>query len=230
VIVVSWCSFQDAFWPCVDPDGEPIDNTEVRCLHIGLACLALLAVGSTQANLPPTGWNDAAIKATIEQVAVIVHREYMDGDVAARAAEDLRRRLALSEYPATLTAEELATRLTRDLFAITNDKHIAVSLVPPTGPAGSTKPDSSRSREESVRRTNGGVQGVEVLAGNVGYLKLTSFWRIDEGRGPITAAMQLLRGADALILDMRSNTGGSPDTAALILSIFSTNQESSSFR
>jgi hypothetical protein len=182
----------------------------VRCLHIGLACLALLAVDSTQANLPPTGWNETAIKATIEQVAVIVQREYMDGDVAARAAEDLRRRLALSEYPATLTAEELATRLTRDLFAITNDKHIAVSLVPPAGPAGSTKPDPSRSHEESVRRTNGGVQGVEVLAGNAGYLNLTSFWRIEEGRGPITAAMQLLRGADALILDMRSNTGGHP--------------------
>lgn len=52
----------------------------------------------------------------------------------------------------------------------------------------------------------------------MGYLNLTSFWRVEEARGHITAAMQLLRNADALIIDMRSNAGGSPDTAALILS------------
>jgi C-terminal processing protease CtpA/Prc len=36
----------------------------------------------------------------------------------------------------------------------------------------------------------------------------------------IVATLQTLRHADALILDLRNNTGGSPDTAALLLSCF----------
>jgi C-terminal processing protease CtpA/Prc len=57
-----------------------------------------------------------------------------------------------------------------------------------------------------------------VLAGNVGYLNVTSFYRLEEARDVISAAMRLLRSADALILDMRGNSGGSPGTVALLAS------------
>lgn len=69
-----------------------------------------------------------------------------------------------------------------------------------------------------ARRTNFGVQRVEVLAGNVGYLNLTWFYRLEEAREVISSAMQLLESADALILDMRENSGGSPETVALLAS------------
>jgi C-terminal processing protease CtpA/Prc len=62
------------------------------------------------------------------------------------------------------------------------------------------------------------VQRVEVLAGNVGYLNLTAFFRIEEARDAIAAAMQTLRHADALILDLRDNGGGNPDTVTLLAS------------
>jgi C-terminal processing protease CtpA/Prc len=149
-------------------------------------------------------------------LADVVGREYMDAAVARRIADALRRRLDAGEYTTLTTPDALANRLTRDLLAESQDKHLAVTLVrepSPTAPS-STKPGT---RGEGVRRTNGGVQRAEILPGNVGYLNLTSFWRLEEAREPIGAAMDLLQRADALIIDMRANGGGSPETVAFLM-------------
>ena len=61
---------------------------------------------------------------------------------------------------------------------------------------------------------------MEVLPGNIGYLNLTALYRPDEAREAITAAFRLLQHSDAIILDLRNNGGGSPETAVLILSYF----------
>lgn len=45
-------------------------------------------------------------------------------------------------------------------------------------------------RQREVVRSNAGVQRVEVLAGNVGYLNLTTFWREEEARETIGHAMR----------------------------------------
>jgi len=77
---------------------------------------------------------------------------------------------------------------------------------------------SPQSREEAVRVSNAGVQRVEILAGNVDYLTITAFFHPDEAGDAIAAAIHMIRHAGALILDMRDNGGGSPDTMALIAS------------
>ncbi len=74
------------------------------------------------------------------------------------------------------------------------------------------------SREEVGRRCNYGIQRIEILPGNIGYLNVTAFYRLEEGKDAIAAAMQVLRGADALIIDVRNNGGGSPDTVVLLAS------------
>ena len=88
-----------------------------------------------------------------------------------------------------------------------------------TSKASAAEPPD-RSREARGRRENFGVQRVEILAGNVGYLNLTAYYRPDEVRDTLSAAMQTLQNADAIILDMRSNSGGSPETVALLVSYF----------
>jgi C-terminal processing protease CtpA/Prc len=73
-------------------------------------------------------------------------------------------------------------------------------------------------RELAVRRANAGVERVEVLPGNVGLLALTHFFRLSEARATLAAAMAVLAHADALVLDLRENGGGSPDTVAFLAS------------
>ncbi|MFN7731159.1 MAG: S41 family peptidase [Pirellula sp.] len=157
------------------------------------------------------------VHESVESVAAIVDREYFDAEIAAQVASSLRKRLAEGGYEEVKSLKSLADKLTQDLFEATQDKHLAVTMVE-DGSLRSTSEVPDVSREIHARRTNFGVQRVEILAGNVGYFKLTSFYRPDEARDAISAAMRMLRCADALIIDLRENSGGSPDTVALLAS------------
>jgi C-terminal processing protease CtpA/Prc len=67
---------------------------------------------------------------------------------------------------------------------------------------------------------NYGMKRAEVLDGNVGHLQITAFYRADEGTETLETAMKFVSHTDALILDLRNNGGGSPDTAIQLLSYF----------
>ena len=149
-----------------------------------------------------------------------MQREYFDPKVAARVEVSLRERLVQGRYDTAPTLESLANMLTRDLFDLTQDKHLNVAVVQEAQSTASSANTANLSREARGRRENFGVQRVEILAGNVGYLNLTAFYRPDEARDTLSAAMRTLQYADTIILDMRSNSGGSPETAALLISYF----------
>lgn len=156
----------------------------------------------------------ATIQMTVKEAAAVIAREYMDAAVGKRVADHLARRLTEGYYRPE-TAKRFAERLNRDLMTGSNDKHLGVAIIPQPTAVG---PRPTYSREEQVRRSNAGVQRVEILSGNVGYLNLTAFWRLEEARDAITQTMKLLSRADALIVDMRDNRGGSPETVALLSS------------
>jgi retinol-binding protein 3 len=187
--------------------------------HIVIFAFAVLLpwMALAQTAAAPTGKLDAAaVQNTVESVSAVIAREYFDPTVAQRITATLHTRLADGAYADARDAGTLAATLTADLLAESHDKHLAVGVVP-TGRTDTARPPAE-SRQEAVRRTNGGVQRVEILPGNVGYLNLTAFWRIGEAREAISTAMRLLAHADALIIDMRENGGGSPDTVALVIS------------
>ncbi len=164
--------------------------------------------------------DDQMIRATVEGVASIVQREYAIADVADRAAAALRIRLTEGQYRKAATPDALAQALTRDLYAATHDKHLAVTVAHPR-PSGQTAEQADNAaRARAVSRSNAGVRQVEILPGNVGYLDISNFFRPEEARDAIAGAMHLLSHADAVILDMRRNQGGSPGTIALLISYF----------
>lgn len=163
----------------------------------------------------------ALIRETVEVLRNTLGREYFDPSVAARVSEGLQKRLAEGRYQPGSRIEALAEALTGDLYAMTNDKHLRVSPAEeaPSGPAEAAPVDATP-REVAGRRINFGIQHIEVLPGNVGYLRFTAFYRPNEAREAIASAMALLRHTDALILDLRDNGGGSSGTLALLASYF----------
>jgi retinol-binding protein 3 len=185
-----------------------------RALLVAAGAVAALGAGPQQT---PSAVDAAFTRQTVETVAATIDREYFDPAVAARLAATLTSRLAQGRYDAQHTAEELAGALTRDLLSESGDKHLAVTVVrapdPSPAPAGADGDRALRGR-----RSNFGVQGLEILPGNVGYLNLTSFYRPAEAGDVFAAAARTLRSADALILDLRQNGGGSPDMVALVAS------------
>lgn len=65
-----------------------------------------------------------------------------------------------------------------------------------------------------------GVENVDHLNPNIGYLKLSGFPPPFLVSGKYAAAMDKLADTDGLIIDLHDNHGGGPDTVALLVSYF----------
>ncbi|MFF0414306.1 S41 family peptidase [Kitasatospora sp. NPDC004745] len=153
--------------------------------------------------------------AVVESIADLVGANYVFPDVARQLAALLRRRGAKGSYRAG-TAEELAEAVTADLRSVNGDLHLALkhhaAPVPPErGAAGLA--EMRREFDASLC----GVPRVELLDGGVAVLEIgPKMFPLDWAAQPLAAALSLVAPARALILDLRRNTGGDPDTVAFV--------------
>ncbi len=161
---------------------------------------------------PAQSLDAAAIGSAVRAVADVFEREYFDAALSKTVAEAIERRLEGGHYAAANVPAALAPRLTADFYELTKDKHIAVALATPRAAY------SGGGGERRNVPTTAGFRRTELIAGNIGVFDLAFFMRPVEHRDALAAAMQVLQPADALILDMRANGGGSPDTVALLIS------------
>jgi hypothetical protein len=144
---------------------------------------------------------------------------YVFPDQADRAATAVEARLQAGEYD-HLDEVTLTERLTRDLQEITGDRHLRVVLGGGPGPQRERVPEPKEPKDHEARRQamrrrgrmdNFGIRRVERLDGNVGYIDLRRMAMAVNAGPAITAAMELVAGTYALIIDMRRNGGGAPD-------------------
>ena len=152
----------------------------------------------------------------------LLRANYVFPEQAERAAAAIEARLAAGEYD-NLDEIALTELVTRDLQEATDDRHLALMLgqVPPPRARPEPEPGQPASREarrlamlQRFRLDNFGIRRVERLDGNVGYLDLRRM-PVPANAGPaIAAAMELVAGTYALIIDMRRNGGGSPEGVA----------------
>jgi Peptidase family S41/N-terminal domain of Peptidase_S41 in eukaryotic IRBP len=153
----------------------------------------------------------------------LLRANYVFPELAEQAATAVEARLAAGEYD-DLDEITLTERLTSHLREACEDKHLAVRLGggPPPGPRPEPGPEPGRRepRDHEARRLamrqkgrldNFGIRRVERLDGNVGYLDVRRV-AVPANAGPaIAAAMELVAGTYALIIDLRRNHGGAPE-------------------
>ncbi|MDY0813871.1 S41 family peptidase [Kitasatospora purpeofusca] len=153
--------------------------------------------------------------AVVESVADLVREKYVFPDVARELADLLRRRSAEDSYRAG-SAEELADAVTADLRSVNGDLHLALKhhTVPVPPEQGAAVLAAMRRKFDA---TLGGVPRVELLDGGVAVLEIAShMFPLDWAAGPLAAALSLVAPAEALVLDLRRNLGGDPDTVAFV--------------
>ena len=159
----------------------------------------------------PAAAGPEANAGAVREVAGVFAREYFDAALARTVAAELHRRAEAGRYREAASPAALAGQLNADFYELTRDKHIVVAERRPV-PTG-----SSGGGRRNVP-TTAGFRRTEILAGNVGLLDLAFFLRPVEHQDALAAAMRTLQPAEALILDMRDNGGGSPETVALLVS------------
>ena len=160
--------------------------------------------------------------AIVEDVTAALNRVYIFADVAAKMEEKVKGELASGAYDDLSALPAFCERLTEDLQSISHDLHLRVRYAPPPqAGAADQRPSPEELRERrlrAARRDNFCFRELELLAGNVGYLKLDCFMGADIGGATAIAAMNFLSGSDALIFDLRENGGGAPSMIQLISS------------
>lgn len=199
-------------------------TTSKRRLPAALAAWALCgAMGAppVQAQGTAPALTAAQRAELLQSLSAKLTANYVFPDVAAQINRALPARV--QAYGAAISAPEFAERLSKDLRELGHDKHFRVFHNPrfhEDGPdAVPSAADMERQRAQ-VTRLGYGIETVQRLPGNVAYLELRGFGPPDLVAAGYAAAMGLVDGSDALILDLRRNGGGSPGSVALWLSHF----------
>ncbi|MGA5763341.1 S41 family peptidase [Nonomuraea bangladeshensis] len=153
----------------------------------------------------------------INETARLLTEHYVFPETAEQLADLLRRRLAEGAYDAG-TAEELARLVTADLQSVNGDKHLRLKHH-----ADPVSPEQGAATLESIRRdfdtSLGGAPRVELLDGGVAVVELAPMlFPLEWAAEPLSAALTLASRAQALIVDLRDNRGGDPNTVAFVCS------------
>ena len=153
--------------------------------------------------------------ATIDAVLRLLKDKYAYPEIALQMEAAIRERQKRGEYDSIADGNRLAEKLTADLRAVFDDRHLRMSFSAKSIPAQSSRagaptPEEIAAARMRQRRENFGLQKVEILKGNVGLIKLNYFAPLDWAAEAYAAALNVVADTDALIIDVRDN-GGSMD-------------------
>jgi hypothetical protein len=175
--------------------------------YTSLLLVMLLTAGHAMAQ--STSLEKGEKEAVVEKVGDLLTGNYVYPDRAALAKTKITAALTAGDYNEIADPSAFAQRLTADLQSVTHDKHMRVSTASGERPPSGMPPPS-----------NAGFARVDRLKGNIGYIKLLNF----PPPGPFNLvadqALADLLSTDALIIDMRDNGGGNPDSVAYLCSFF----------
>ncbi len=152
----------------------------------------------------------------LESLADALSERYVFPDKGARMAEMLRASATSGKYDDCADTAALAQRVTDDLQQMCSDKHLRVRIAAPAaaGPGPGPRINLPHNRPAD----NFGFVRVEVLDGNIGYVRLDGFSPAAAAREPAAASMAFVARCDALVFDLRHNGGGSPEMIKFLCS------------
>ncbi len=177
----------------------------------------MVSVGGEEAR--PRPLTPEVRTSTIEGACRALEEGYVYPDVAAKMAEKVRAKLKAGGYDSIKTETVLARQLTDDLRSVSHDGHLRVNVSPEPPKAAPAHDDALLGMgEDEARKDNYAFRKVEMLPGNIGYVRFDLFANAEGARVAGSAAMAFVRNADAIIFDMRYNGGGSPEFIQYITS------------
>ena len=155
----------------------------------------------------------------VTKALALLREKYVFPDAAERAAVAVEARLEAGEYD-DLDEIALTDLLTEHLEEVCHDRHLRVRVggrpvrAPRRPGRDEDEPADREERRLAMRRQgridNFGIRRVERLDGNVGYLDLRRMAMAENAAPAIAAAMELVAGTYALLIDLRRNGGGHP--------------------
>ena len=151
-------------------------------------------------------------KEMVEAVAQAIADGYVYPELGRKMADAVLEKCKAGDYDKVDNDAELSRRLTDDLRAISHDRHLGVRPQMPRP----RQPDGPSIRD--VAGDNYAFREVQVLPGNIGYIRFDGFIDDQAAYETASAALAFVAHCDALIFDLRNNGGGSPESIRYISS------------
>ena len=195
----------------------------MRKVFIYIALLFLFFQSAAQqASIAPL--SDKERKEVVDSICSLLNKNYIFPETAASMCKQITVSLQKGDYKNISDPSAFAQKLTEELQSISKDKHLRVGFNPEAvtelrkRAAAGNNDEIPESFLKQLKAGNYGFREVKIMTGNIGYLDLRGFVDTRFGGETANAAMNFLSNADALIIDLRQNGGGSPSMIQLITS------------
>lgn len=187
-----------------------------------LAFVLLAGPAAYAQRQPPLPLTRDVRRAAVDSVRQALLTYYVFPDTAISMAAYLEARRNAGAFDTLSNPNALAGAITRELRHAHNDPHLRIVYDPEEAArAVDTTHREARDAVARDRKENFYFRQSRILPGNIGYLEFRQFADTSaEARKTVQAAMRFVANADALIIDLRDNRGGSGAMAGEIGSYF----------
>lgn len=168
--------------------------------------------------------NDSEINTIIESVSHLLGTRYIHPKKGEKIAKHLKKNLKKGVYKNIQDPLLFAEKIQQDMGTVVKDSHLIFEFNPEfvthlkQEKTNLINSWSIKSQSPDMHRFNYGFESVKILEGNIGYLKINNFFDTEFAADTATAAMNFLSHSDAIIFDLRQNSGGNWRMVQLISS------------
>ncbi|AXT19708.1 hypothetical protein D7030_09415 [Flavobacteriaceae bacterium AU392] len=168
--------------------------------------------------------NENELTIVIDSITKLVEQYYVSLEIGKEISDFIQAQKKSGAYKDITNPNALANQLTSDLRSVNGDLHMSVTYSLETNVDDTSKENKvSTQIDNRGQWTNYGLQEIKILDGNIGYLKInhfTSWNHFEEAKKVITRSINTIQNTDALIIDVRNNSGGFEEIVAYLISYF----------
>lgn len=180
---------------------------------IVLTLLLCPLAGATGLDKP---LSPAQVKDSITDTLKVLNEVYLFPEKAKAIEKEMLSRSERGAYDHIDSTFTFRKQISDELAEISTDRHLSLMLVK----SKDEVPTHVLTEVEDEFKNNYAFQKLEVLPGNVGYLKFNKFYQDKEAINTVKHAFGFLKDTDAMIIDLRDCIGGSPELVTFIASYF----------
>jgi len=158
----------------------------------------------------------------VEKISELITENYVFPDLGKKYGKEILSQYDSGKFTAITDAKTFGDSVTNILQTLMNDKHVGFRLIE----ASDLNENKFGSLHHPVRyfrlgqAEHLGISRLDWIEKEIGYLNYTRFYTQNEAKQMLINAIQFLSTANAIIIDLRENQGGSGDFIPLLCSYF----------
>lgn len=167
--------------------------------------------------------NENELTIVIDSITKLVEQYYVSLEIGEKISDFIQAQKKSGVYKDITNPNVLVSQLTSDLRSVNGDLHMSATYSPEIDADASKENKVSIKIDNRGQWTNYGFQEIKILDGNIGYLKInhfTSWNHFEDAKKVITRSINTIQNTDALIIDVRNNSGGFEEIVAYLISYF----------